>query len=121
MLQTVMQLSNRSRTTSYSISFQPVRYSSTSTWGLWANALVARSKTASSSWQNPDPRPPSAKATRSITGKPMSRASATASSTDEAAELRGTFTPISVSRRTKLWRSSVSLIVWTGAPSTAMP
>jgi hypothetical protein len=33
MLQTVMQLSRKSRTTSYSISFQPLRYSSTRTWG----------------------------------------------------------------------------------------
>jgi hypothetical protein len=33
MLQTAMQLSRPSRTTSYSISFQPRRLSSTSTWG----------------------------------------------------------------------------------------
>ena len=39
MLHTVTQLSKRSRTTSYSTSFQPVRYSSTKTWGLWAKAL----------------------------------------------------------------------------------
>ena len=32
MLHTVMQLSRPSRTTSYSISFQPRRHSSTSTW-----------------------------------------------------------------------------------------
>ncbi len=40
MLQTVMQLSARSRTTSYSISFQPARYSSMRTWGAEAKALL---------------------------------------------------------------------------------
>jgi hypothetical protein len=47
MLQTVMQLSRPSRTTSYSISFQPRRHSSTSTWGTPpANARCSASSSA---------------------------------------------------------------------------
>ncbi len=48
MLHTVMQLSMRSRTTSYSISFQPARYSSTRTCGARARARCARSRSSSS-------------------------------------------------------------------------
>ena len=42
MLQTVTQLSSASRTTSYSTSFQPSRYSSMRTWGAWAKAFFRR-------------------------------------------------------------------------------
>ncbi len=68
MLQTVMQLSDASRTTSYSISFQPRRDFSTSTWGENEKAFPATSRSWASSSQNPDPSPPSAYAARTITG-----------------------------------------------------
>ena len=60
MLQTVMQLSKRSRTTSYSISFHPRRDFSTSTWGEKVKAFVATESSWASSSQKPEPRPPRA-------------------------------------------------------------
>ena len=93
MLQTVMQLSRPSRTTSYSISFQPRRHSSTSTWG------TPPSKARRSAWSRsasvstmPLPWPPRAKPPRSMTGKPISRAAARASSARAAgAAARGAY------------------------------
>ena len=58
--QTVMQLSKRSRTTSYSISFHPRRDFSTSTWGEKVKAFVATMSSCASSSQKPEPSPPRA-------------------------------------------------------------
>jgi hypothetical protein len=68
MLQTVMQLSLQSRTTSYSTSFHPRRSWSTMTWSVDAKALAANARSSASSCANPDPKPPSAKAARRRTG-----------------------------------------------------
>ena len=68
MLHTVMQLSQESRTTSYSTSFQPPRYSSTRIWGEWENAFAASAFIPSPSRATPLPRPPSAYAARIMTG-----------------------------------------------------
>ena len=69
----------------------------------------------------PLPLPPSAKPPRSITGKPISRAAARASSAVRQARLRAVFTPISASRSMKSSRSSVSRMAFTGVPSTRTP
>ena len=61
MLQTVMQVSAPSRMTSYSISFQPHRERSTSTWWI-GDAARPRTATRSRSFSvvtNPPPVPPS--------------------------------------------------------------
>jgi hypothetical protein len=61
MLQTVTQLSRPSRTTSYSISFQPRRHSSTSTWGTPpSNARRTASSSSSGDSTMPLPLPPRA-------------------------------------------------------------
>ena len=69
MLHTVMQLSRASRTTSYSISFQPFIDFSTRTCVDTPKRLRPRARGSSaSSWAKPEPRPPSAKAARRMTG-----------------------------------------------------
>ncbi len=73
MAQTVMQLSSASRTTSTSISFQPARYSSTSTCRMPPSKLRLSAGSISSAEMTALPRPPSANATRSIAGRPTSR------------------------------------------------
>ena len=60
MLHTVMQLSKRSRTTSYSTSFHPFRLFSTNTWGEKEKAFSASRLSSSSLSQKPDPSPPNA-------------------------------------------------------------
>ncbi|OQB68147.1 MAG: hypothetical protein BWX93_01607 [Bacteroidetes bacterium ADurb.Bin139] len=60
MLHTVMQLSYLSRTTSYSISFHPLRLFSTSTWGANEKDFSARTTSSSSLSQKPEPSPPRA-------------------------------------------------------------
>ncbi len=68
MLQTVMQLSNLSRTTSYSTSFHPPSHSSTRTWGEREKAFSQRVTSCFSLLQSPEPAPPRAKAALTITG-----------------------------------------------------
>ena len=68
MLQTVMQLSIWSRTTSYSTSFQPSIDRSISNWGDTASAFVAKASSSPASWQMPLPSPPSANAARALSG-----------------------------------------------------
>src|SRR3972149_1428507 len=60
MLQTVMQLSAASRITSYSISFQPRRQRSSSTWLIGEAARPARTmrSRAAAVWAMPPPVPP---------------------------------------------------------------
>ena len=122
MLQTVMQLSRASRTTSYSISFQPRSDSSTSTCAV--PPPKARSMAASSCSfvsQIAEPLPPSEYAPRRITGRPSMRTAARTSSGLSHAAERAVFTPISSRRRLKRRRSSVSRTVSTGVPSTRTP
>ena len=67
-LHTVMQLSNRSRTTSYSISFHPFRLFSTNTCGENEKAFSVKASNSFSLSQHPEPRPPKAYAARIMTG-----------------------------------------------------
>ena len=64
----VMMLSARSRTISYSISFQPVRSSSMRICGEEVNASVARARSSDSVRTMPDPFPPRVKPVRIMTG-----------------------------------------------------
>ena len=67
-LHTVIQLFEASRTTSYSISFQPFMDFSTRICGLPAKAFFAMVMRWPRSSHKPDPSPPRANADRSITG-----------------------------------------------------
>src|SRR3989338_4611942 len=78
-LQTVMQLSAASRTTSYSISFQPVRSSSMRTVGDSVKVSTRRSCRAVWEIARPLPFPPSAKDLRAMTGYPSVSAARSAS------------------------------------------
>ena len=68
-----------------------------------------------------DPCPPSEKPPRRMTGRPISRAAASASSTELAARLRAVLTPISPIFCAKIRRSSPARIDATGVPSTRTP
>ena len=125
MLQTVMQLFSRSRTTSYSISFQPRSDSSTSTWACfvsWAPKMLVSAASSSASVSTMAlPLPPRAKPMRSIRGSPIVRAASRASSRRWQTMLRAVSTPISASRALKRPRSSVSRMLFTGVPRTWIP
>ena len=125
MLQTVMQLFSRSRTTSYSISFQPRSDSSTRTWACfvsWAPKMLVSAASSSASVSTMAlPLPPRAKPMRSISGSPIFRAASRASARRWQTMLRAVSTPISASRALKRPRSSVSRMLLTGVPSTWMP
>ncbi len=120
-LQTAMQLSQLSLTISYSISFHPFRDFSMSTWPEKVKAFAVTASSSVSSSQKPDPRPPRAYAARTITGYPSSAAAFLASSCEAAACERIVCTPISSRRCTNNSRSSVSMMVCTGVPSTRTP
>ncbi len=121
MLHTVMQLSAQSRTTSYSISFQPVRSSSTRTCGDSTNATLQSSFSSFSFTARPLPFPPSANAPRTITGKPIVFPAITPSATDSHAMLRGTSILIDRSSALNIALSSVFHMLSTLVPSTSMP
>mmetsp|Transcript_17103 Transcript_17103/g.33616 ORF Transcript_17103/g.33616 Transcript_17103/m.33616 type:complete len:217 (-) Transcript_17103:254-904(-) len=121
MLHTVTQLSDMSRTTSYSASFQPLIDFSTSTWGDVEKARGRRVMSSSSSCAKPLPRPPSANAARMITGYPMVLAASTESSMFSQAMEGASFSPISSSFSLKISRSSAAMMVETGVPSTLTP
>lgn len=95
MLQQMMTLSAASRTTSYSSSFQPLRLFSMSTWGLSERLLAERSLSSSAFSAKPDPRPPSEKAERRMTGYPIRSAATSASLTVETAVELAAGMPIS--------------------------
>lgn len=121
MLQTVIQLSRQSRTTSYSISFQPFMLFSTSTWGLVANALLHSALSWSSFCAKPEPRLPSAYAARTMTGYPIVFAAAIASSSVVAVLLCAQRSPICAIALANSSRSSVMMIVSIGVPSILQP
>merc|ERR1719238_705650 len=118
MLQTVMQLSSWSRTTSYSTSFQPSIDFSMSNWGETAKAFVASVLNSSASWQMPLPKPPRANATRAIKGYPTFSPAAKASSTVFVAILFAQGSPISKHLFLKISLSSVAITVSIDVPST---
>ena len=70
---------------------------------------------------NPLPRPPSANALRTSTGYPMRSATSIASSTVVAGYDSASFSWISSKRSLNSSRSSVSITVWIGVPSTCTP
>ena len=118
MLQTVIQLSYLSLTTSYSISFHPFKDFSTKTCGENENAFSARATNSSSLSQKPEPKPPSAYAALRITGYPNSNAALFASAIVSTASLFIVSTSISFNFSTNSSLSSVSMIAWTGVPRT---
>jgi hypothetical protein len=121
MLQTVMQLLRQSRTTSYSTSFQPFMLFSTSTCGELANAATQRRRSSSSFLAKPEPRPPRAKAARTMTGKPMLLLAASASSQLTADAEGAQRSPICSMARANSSRSSVVMIVSMGVPRILTP
>ena len=118
MLHTVMQLSQQSRTTSYSTSFQPRRSWSMSTCSEIAKALEHCSRSCSSVSANPEPKPPRAKAARTSTGKPIFLAAVTASSMFVADWDTASRSLMSCSFCEKISRSSVAMMVSMDVPST---
>ena len=118
-LHTVMQLSLPSRIISYSISFQPTKLFSISTWctGLTARPLAATALNVSIVEACPPPVPPSVKAGRTTTGRPIVSAAAKASFISVAIMLSGTGSPISSSIFLNRSRSSALRMVSIGVPS----
>jgi len=116
-----MQLSYESRTTSYSISFQPFKLFSTRTCGENENAFSHNRSNSFSLLQKPEPSPPNAYAALIITGYPNSRAALRASCKFSTAWLVMVFTPISSSLPTNFSLSSVSIIACTCVPRTLTP
>mmetsp|Transcript_32051 Transcript_32051/g.83914 ORF Transcript_32051/g.83914 Transcript_32051/m.83914 type:complete len:232 (+) Transcript_32051:3064-3759(+) len=121
MLHTVMQLLAISRTTSYSTSFQPLRDFSTSTCGLDAKASRQCASNLSLSSMRAEPRPPSAKAQRTMHGKPIFFDASIASSSVSHANEGAMRSPISLSLSEKMPRSSVASMDATDVPSTRTP
>jgi len=121
MLQTVMQLSLLSRTTSYSSSFQPFKLLSTMTCLLFTRAICTRRFNSATSDAKPLPSPPNAKAARTNTGKPIVQAADTASSIVVQHELSATFSPQASTALAKSSRSSVVTMARIGVPSTLTP
>src|SRR5579883_2522818 len=99
MLQTVMQVSLLSRMTSYSISFQPRRYCSINTcpMGLAERPDSAMRANSARVRATPPPVPPSVNAGRTTTGRPISPAKLSASSSVVTVLLGGTAMPRSSS------------------------
>ena len=118
MLQTVMQLSNLSRTTSYSISFHPSRYSSIRICLVLASARREISVSCFLFLATPESCPPSEKPPRTITGKPIFFAAPSASFSLFTAILFGYLAPISSKVLTKRCLSSVFSIAAVGVPKT---
>ena len=122
MLHTAIQLSQPSRTISYSISFQPRKHSSTST--CCTPPEKARRRASARNFSDstmPLPLPPRANAPRSMTGKPIDLAASRASSADSQAWPLATLTSICRNLLANSLRSSVSRIVSMGVPRTRTP
>mmetsp|Transcript_2615 Transcript_2615/g.4742 ORF Transcript_2615/g.4742 Transcript_2615/m.4742 type:complete len:268 (-) Transcript_2615:850-1653(-) len=121
MLQTVMQLSLASLTTSYSTSFQPSMDLSTRICGEVERAFPPISRSISSLSHIPDPKPPSAKADLIIKGYPIFSAATTASSTVSAVYDFAIFSSICSSFSEKSALSSVYITASMGVPRTSTP
>ena len=116
-----MQLSLASRTTSYSISFQPFILLSIKTCGLTANAFPHRLSSCDSFSAKPLPSPPRAYAARTMTGKPMALTARAASSIELADADLAHFSPIDSMLLAKSSRSSVVIMVCIWVPRTLTP
>ena len=123
MVHTITALSLRSRTTSSSISSQPVtdRSMSTCEMGLAARAFVATISRSSGVSATPPPSPPRVNAGRRMMGYPSSSAAARASSRVVAMRLSSTGTPTSRMRFLNRSRSSAHSITSTSAPISSTP
>mmetsp|Transcript_34673 Transcript_34673/g.114873 ORF Transcript_34673/g.114873 Transcript_34673/m.114873 type:complete len:217 (-) Transcript_34673:1588-2238(-) len=121
MLQTVMQLSATSRTTSYSTSFHPLSDFSTRTCGVDAKASRQCASNFSSVSMSAEPSPPSANAQRTMQGKPIVFDASSASSSVSHAKEGAIRSPISLSLSEKMPRSSVASMAATDVPSTRTP
>ena len=120
MLQIVMQVSAPSRITSYSTSFQPSSDSSTSTcWmGLAASPRRISASKSASLRATPPPVPPRVYAGRITAGRPISSRTASASSRECTARLRGVGSPIFSSIALNSCRSSAHWIASRDVPSS---
>ncbi len=118
MLQTVMQVPDASRITSYSISLQPTSERSTSTWpiGEAARPEATVSVYCASLSQIPPPVPPRVKAGRTTRGSPSCSRNARPSAGEETVAEAGTGSPISTSSRLKSSRSSAARMARSGVP-----
>ena len=123
MPQMAIAVSEASRSTSNSISYQPSRLRSTSTcpMGLAASPVTSRSRASSGVLAKPPPPPPSVNAGRTTTGAPSSSTKRSPSSTDSTTALSGTGSPIRVTRSRKPPRSSAARTAASGVPSTRTP
>ncbi len=120
---TITALSPASRITSSSYSFQPATDSSTriSRTGEISRLRRARSASRSRSCAKPLPPPPRVNEGRTITGYPITSATARASPTVRAVSARGTFRPASTIACLKALRSSARRIAARLAPIRPMP
>jgi hypothetical protein len=118
--QMAIVVSAASRRTSNSISFQPSRLRSTSTWwmGLVASPVAIRRSASSGVVANPPPPPPRVKAGLMTTGTASSRTKAIPASRSSMTRLSGTGSPIPVMRSRNAPRSSALRTASSGVPST---
>ncbi len=123
MLHTVIALSAASRSTSYSISFQPATERSTRVWLIGLARRLRSSSTANSSRVSaiPPPVPPSVYAGRLMTGNPTRSAKARPSCTVCTVRLSMTGSPMRSSNSLNACRSSAMRMLSSGVPSRATP
>ena len=123
MLQMMMQLSLRSRTTSISYSFHPSRDSSirTSVVGLASRPLRTIASNSCLLYAMPPPVPPSVKLGRMIEGRPVRASTAKASSMLCATPLRADSRPILSIASRNFWRSSALSMASASAPIIFTP
>ena len=120
MLQTVMQVPEASRITSYSSSRQPSSERSTSTWpmGEAASPAATVSVYCASLSQTPPPVPPRVKAGRTTRGSPSRSRAARASTAEDTVADSGTGSPMPTSSCLKSSRSSAARMASSGVPRT---
>mmetsp|Transcript_21859 Transcript_21859/g.74115 ORF Transcript_21859/g.74115 Transcript_21859/m.74115 type:complete len:220 (+) Transcript_21859:2689-3348(+) len=123
MLQTVMQLSRQSRTTSYSTSFHPRKSWSTRICGDFNSSRATFASTMSSSALSakPDPAPPKVNAARTSTGYPIVSAACRACATVVAAMDKARVSSISFNLVENISRSSVEMMASICVPRTRIP
>ncbi len=121
MLQTVMQLSTLSLTTSYSTSFHPFIDFSIKICGESESDLEARFLISSSLLAKPEPRPPKEYADLEITGYPIFAAAFNASSTVSTAtdSAIGIFISFNASAKSSLSSEVIKVLI--GVPRTLTP
>ncbi len=118
--QMAIAVSAASRMTSNSISCQPTRLRSTSTWpmGLASSPRAIRSVASSRPCAIPPPPPPRVKAGRTTTSQPTASTKARPSASESTTALSGTGSPMERTRSRKPPRSSAARTAARGVPRT---